>query len=207
MLQPAVWQSVQERQRVLIQLLNAHLTVPISDATVLEIGCGSGSNLLDLIRFGFRPENVVGNELLAERYMAARNNLPSSVRVIEGDASKLEFADGSFDLVYQSTVFSSLLDDEFQTALALQMWRWVKPGGAVLWYDFTYNNPSNADVRGVKVKRIRVLFPEAAIDMRRVTLAPPISRLITRIHPKAYIVLNVLPFLRTHLLCWIGKRA
>ncbi len=22
-----------------------------------------------------------------------------------------------------------------------RMWRWVKPGGGVLWYDFTFDNP------------------------------------------------------------------
>ena len=29
------------------------------------------------------------------------------------------------------------------------MWAAVKPGGGVLWYDFTVDNPRNADVRGV----------------------------------------------------------
>jgi hypothetical protein len=33
--------------------------------------------------------------------------------------------------------------------------------GGGFWYDFTYNNPHNPDVRGVPVKRIRQLFPEA----------------------------------------------
>jgi hypothetical protein len=108
-------------------------------------------------------------------------------------------------VVLQSLVFSSILDDAFQAALARRMWQLVRPGGGVLWYDFVYDNPANPDVRGVPVRRVRELFPEAAIVIRRVTLAPPISRRVCRIHPAAYGVFNALPFLRTHVLCWLSK--
>ena len=72
-----------------------------------------------------------------------------------GDATQAPVAPGSQDIVLQSTVFSSLLDDAFQQRLADTMWRWLKPGGAVLWYDFTVNNPRNPDVRGVPLARVR----------------------------------------------------
>ena len=107
--------------------------------------------------------------------------------------------------MFQSVVFSSLLDDAFQNDLAARMWSWVRPGGGVLWYDFTYDNPRNPDVRGVKVKRIRELFPQGEMTVKRVTLAPPISRRACRIHPGLYAVLNAIPLLRTHVLCWIRK--
>ena len=85
------------------------------------------------------------------------------------------------------------------------MWSWLKPGGGVLWYDFTYNNPNNPDVRGMPVRRVHELFPHGRFIVRRVTLAPPISRRVCRIHPALYAVLNALPILRTHVLCWIEK--
>ena len=111
----------------------------------------------------------------------------------------------SFDVVLQSTVFSSLLDAAFQQQLADSMWHWVRPGGGVLWYDFVYDNPSNPDVRGVPLQRIRELFPHGRVNARRLTLAPPIARRVCGIHPLLYTAFNVLPFLRTHLLCWIEK--
>ena len=172
---------------------------------LLEIGCGNGANLLELLRIGFAPENLVANELLAERVAQAQKNLPAAIRLHAGDASLLDFADKSFDIVYQSTVFTSLLDTNFKKKLSIEMWRWVKPGGGILWYDFTYNNPKNNDVRGISVSSIGELFPEAKIDVRRVTLAPPISRNVCKIHPAFYSFLNALPFLRTHVICWIGK--
>lgn len=204
-LRPEVALARQQRQRVMLDLLSRHAAQPLDQLRVLEIGCGSGSNLLELASLGFDASRLVGNELLPQRAAAARRQLPASTALHEGDATQLPFEGDSFDLVYQSTVFSSLLDDAFQQRLADAMWRWVRPGGAVLWYDFTYNNPRNPDVRGVPLARVRALFPSARIDARRVTLAPPLSRRAARLHPSVCTLLNALPLLRTHLLCWIGK--
>jgi SAM-dependent methyltransferase len=195
----------QELERELARLLHLAGTEPLGDCRLLEVGCGSGGNLATFIRLGFRPENLVGNDLLEERAVAARLRLPSAVRVFQGDASQLDLPPEQFDIVFQSLVFSSVLENSLQRALAEKMWSWVKPGGGVLWYDFTYDNPSNPDVRGVKRSDIKQLFPEGAPRMFRLTLAPPISRVVTRVHPALYCVFNALPLLRTHLLCWIAK--
>lgn len=205
-LNTSVWQTLQEKQRALIQLLRDHADRRLDEMSVLEIGCGSGNNLLELLRMGFSPDKLAGNELLPERFSVARRNLPSALALHEGDATKLAFPNGSFDVVYQSTVFSSLMDDEFQAKLAYRVWDWVRPGGGVLWYDFTYDNPSNPDVKGVSLARIRQLFPEGVVHSRRVTLAPPISRRVCKLHPALYTLLNTLPLLRTHVLCWIEKK-
>jgi SAM-dependent methyltransferase len=206
MLRPDVLLAMQERQRALLRLLNRHVTRPLSSLRVLEIGCGSASNLLELARLGFAAENLVGNELLGERVAAARRCAPAQSRIIEGDAMQLPFGESEFDIVFQSTVFTSILDPGFRERLANRMWQWVRPGGAVLWYDFTYDNPANSDVRGVPVRAIKALFPDGAVDVLRTTLAPPIARRVTRVHPSVYHLFNVLPLLRTHVLCWIGKK-
>jgi SAM-dependent methyltransferase len=205
-LDPSVYLAVQERDRALIGLLRNAGLPPLADRTALEIGCGIGSNLLDLLRLGFRPANLCGNELLPERVAVARERLPAAVRVLPGDALQLDLPDASFDVVMQSTVFTSILDRDFQQRLARRMWEWVKPGGGVLWYDFVYDNPRNPDVKGVALARVRALFPDGTMRVRRVTLAPPISRFVTRVHPALYWVFNAAPFLRTHVVCWIGKR-
>lgn len=205
LLQPDVWQTVQERQREMLRLFVRQGLADVAALRVVEVGCGAGGNLLELLRIGFAPDHLCGIELLAPRLAQARAVLPAAVRLIEGDAACQPIEEGSVDIVWQATVFSSLLDDRVQQALAAAMWRWVRPGGGVLWYDFTMDNPRNADVRGVPMRRVRELFPHARIEPRRVTLAPPLARAVCRLHPSLYGVLNALPLLRTHVLAWIAK--
>lgn len=205
LLQPDVWQTVQERQRVLLQMLARRGWHDLDRRTLLEVGCGAGGNLLEFLRMGFRPEHLAGVELLPERHAEARAVLPERLALHLGDACAAPIADAGCDLVVQATVFSSLLDGAFQARLAAAMWRWVKPGGAVLWYDFTVDNPRNRDVRGVPLQRVRALFPEGRIEARRVTLAPPLARLACRVSPGLYPVFNAVPLLRTHMLAWVGK--
>ena len=204
-LHPDVWQTLQERQRALLALFARLGWVDLSDKRLLEVGCGSGGNLLELLRLGFAPQHLSGVELLPERYEQARHVLPAAIALHAGDALQLELPAASQDVVFVSTVFSSLLDDAFQQRLAAAMWRWAKPGGGVLWYDFTVDNPRNADVRGVALARVRALFPEGRVQARRITLAPPIARAVTRVHPALYTLFNALPPLRTHVLAWIAK--
>ncbi|MDH3459506.1 MAG: class I SAM-dependent methyltransferase [Burkholderiaceae bacterium] len=205
LLKPDVWHSVFERQRAMLKLFAAHGFNSFTQTRLLEVGCGAGGNLLELLRMGFAPENLSGVELLPERFALARRALPTAVTLHEGNAVQLQVAGRSLDIVLASTVFSSLLDDAFQQQLADTMWRWLKPGGTVLWYDFTVDNPRNPDVRGVPLARVRALFPAGHITHRRLTLAPPIARAVTRLHPALYTVFNALPVLRTHILCWIRK--
>jgi SAM-dependent methyltransferase len=202
---PQVWLTLQERQRAQLRLFARLGWSDFSQRTWLEVGCGSGGNLLDVLRLGWAPDRVTGLELLPERIAQARASLPAAVRLIEGDALQASLPADSFDVVQAFTVFSSLLDDDFQQRLAQQMWRWVKPGGGVLWYDFVVNNPRNADVRGVSVQRVQALFPQGVLQSQRVTLAPPLARVLCRMHLALYGVFNGLPWLRTHRLIWIAK--
>lgn len=206
MLRPDVWLTLQERQRAMLQLFNRLGWREVDRLSVLEVGCGSGGNLLELLQIGFAPQHLSGIELLHERFAQARVRLPVGVTLWEGDASALDLPPESHDIVYVSTLFSSLLDADFQERLAAMMWRWVRPGGGVMWYDFTHDNPRNPDVRGVRLGRIRSLFPHAEIETRRVTLAPPIARRVAPLHPSLYALFNLVPWLRTHRLCWLGKR-
>lgn len=205
LLQPDVWQLVQERQRAILQGLAHRGWHETSALTLTEVGCGAGGNLLEFLRAGFAAGHLNGCEIMPERLAMARACLPAAVALWPGDATVAPIPPASQDIVLQVTVFSSLLDDEVQQRLAAAMWHWVKPGGAVLWYDFTVDNPRNRAVRGVPLARLRQLFPQGRLDHRRVTLAPPLARRVTRWHPSLYTAFNSLPLLRTHLLAWIDK--
>lgn len=203
-LNPAIYMSHQEKERAFIRWIKDSGLAPIQDKRVLEVGCGLGGNLLEFLRLGFQPENLLGIELLEESAARTAHLLPSATRVLVGDAAEIHLEDNHFDVVLQSTVFTSILDEIFQQKLADRMWSLVKQGGGVLWYDFIFDNPKNPDVKGVPIKKIRRLFPEAEIKIWPLTLIPPINRRVTKLHPVLYHVFN-LPLLRSHVLCWIKK--
>jgi SAM-dependent methyltransferase len=198
----------QARLRTMLALWREHGWTSLADKHIIEVGCGAGGNLLELLRLGAQAQNLAGWELLAERVHAAHACLPSAVAVHEGDAAAAPVAPGSVDAVLALTVFSSILDDATQQRLANAMWSWLKPGGGVLWYDFAFNNPRNADVRGVSVARVRELFGQGRCTVRRLTLAPPLARAVAAVHPRLLPAANfVLYPARTHRLIWIAKTA
>lgn len=203
---PAALLAWQERQRATVRLFERIGLPDLGALRLLEVGCGSGGNLLDALRLGFAPAHLHGIELLPDRFAAARAVLPPAVQLRQGDATALDVEAAGFDIVLQATVFSSLLDDAVQQRLADSMWRALRPGGGVLWYDFTFDNPRNPDVRGVPLRRLRALFPRARVLIaQRVTLAPPIARAACRVHPLLCTFLNAWPWLRTHRLAWLAK--
>jgi len=191
---------------VTLALLRAAGWNTLAGRRIVEVGSGSGGNILDLLRLGASAHRLTGIDLLPERVAAARECLPADVVLITGDATSAPIAPVSVDAVLAFTVFSSLLEDAPQEALAAAMWRWIKPGGGVLWYDFAFDNPGNRDVRGVKLRRLRELFPNARLAVRRATLAPPLARALARLHPSLVAPLAAcLPFLKTHRVVWARK--
>lgn len=197
----------QERERQVLQMLDRHGLMPLSGKWVLEVGCGTGKWLRDLIAWGADPENVFGIELLQASASRARRLCPQSVTIECGNAAEMRFDSGSFDLVLQATVFTSVLDPEMKRAMAAEMLRVLRPDGLILWYDFFLRNPRNPYVQPVGQGDIRRLFPGCSFELRRVSLAPPLVRLLA---PHSWVTCSLMarvPPLCTHYLGAIRKAA
>lgn len=199
----AALQAHQERLRAVVSLWRSHGWEDLAGKPILEVGCGSGGNLQDLVRLGATPRCLTGIDLIPARCDAARANLPGEVQIFECDATLAPIPRASQHAVLAFTMFSSLLDEDFRRHLARTMWQWIAPGGGVLIYDFTVNNPRNPDVQGRPLNELKALFPSARLRSRKLTLAPPIAR---RLHPALISPASrLLPFLRTHRLTWAIK--
>lgn len=172
---------------------------PLADRTLLEIGAHRGANVPYFLGWGFRADRITLNDIRPV-LNEAKSKLPVGICVIVGDAARLTIE--PVDVIYVGMVFSSILSHSDRVRVAAGIWPLVKPGGGILWYDFTWNNPWNRDVRGVSVHEVARLFPHARLASRRVTLAPPISR---QSPLWLYRVINACPLLRTHRVCWLQK--
>jgi hypothetical protein len=117
----------------------------------------------------------------------------------------MPWPDTAFDIIHQSTVFTSLLDQGTKKAVATEMLRVLKPKGVILWYDFFYNNPKNPHVRGVGAQEIRALFPGCSVRLKKITLAPPIARRLVPFTWIGALLLEKIALLNTHYLGIIRK--
>ena len=184
--------------RALLDALRRAGVSRLDEMRVLEIGCGSGHWLRELVQWGVRPDRLVGIDLIAERLGDARARCAPGVRLATASAAALPFADGAFDIVLQSTVLTSVLDATVRERIAAEMMRVLRPDGFVLWYDFLVDNPRNRDVRGVDRRELSRLYPGWTLDLRRVTLAPPLARYLAPRMWTLAAALTALPFLCTH---------
>jgi SAM-dependent methyltransferase len=156
-----------------------------------------------LISWGADPTRLNGVDLLPERVATARRIDPC-LTVQQADASTLPFPDGSFDVVWQLTVFSSILDDAMRRAVATEMARVLRPGGLVVSYDFRVAR-DRRNTRPLRASDLTILFPGFQADTRRVTLIPPLARALA---PRSWLLcelLEAVPWLRTHELVVLTK--
>lgn len=197
---------VQERERALLAKLRLHGRWPLAGKRLLEIGCGSGHWLREFIKWGVLPTDLAGIDLRPEALALAARGCPQGVvlRCMGGGA--LEFDDGTFDIVFQSMVFTSVLDQEIRQQIAHEMLRVVKKDGVIIWYDFFFANPWNPDVRAVRKAEIKQLFPHCLVELERVSLILPV---VKKLAPWSWLgchLLTKLRFLNTFYLGVVKKQ-
>jgi len=180
-----------------VGLLRSAGLLPLAGRRILDVGCGVGQGLADFETWGARRGSLAGIDLLPDRVATASARLAGAdLRV--GDASSLPWEPGSFDIVFQATMFSSILEPAMKRAVAAEMTRVLARGGAIAWHDFFVDNPRNPAVRGIGRSELASLFPSFDLRLRRVTLAPPLARRLAPRAPLVALVAEELRVLNTH---------
>ena len=192
--------QAQERERFVLLGLRRHGMLPLADKSILEVGSGTGGRLRDFVKWGAMPENLTGVELLPGEIARARALLPAAVTLLCRNAAELPFPAATFDIVLQSTMFTSILEPALRRQVAAEMVRVLKPTGLILWSDFFLNNPRNHDVRRVSKREIKALFSGCRVELRRTGLAPPLARRLAEHSWLATYLLGHVPWLCTHYL-------
>jgi ubiquinone/menaquinone biosynthesis C-methylase UbiE len=197
---------VQQRARAILSLLRRHGFQALSERRTLEVGCGEGAVLLEFLSYGAVANRLHGTDLLPDRVRNGHARLPH-VPLTCSDGQQLPYADGAFDLVLQFTALSSILDPAVKAAVAQEMVRVMKkPGGMILWYDFWFN-AVNSQVRGIRPAEVQRLFADCRCEFHRVTLAPPITRLLAKSSWLLCCALERLRVFNSHYLVAIRARS
>ena len=201
---PDILQQVAARSRVFAALLCDTVGGDLSGLRVLDVGCGSGGFLRQLIDWGADPARLTGTELQQDRLDQARRVTAGNVQWRLGTLDTMGLR--GFDLVSAQTVFSSILDPALRRELADQMWRALRPGGWCLVFDFRYDNPRNRNVRKLTRAELDGFWPGTSSRYRSLLLAPPLHRLLAH---GPWMVSDLLaavaPPLRSHFMYMVQK--
>lgn len=137
------------------------------DERVLDVGCGRG-----LLTVGaahrvptgcvvgvdvWNPRAISGNRAESVRENATTEGVGPRVEAKEGDARKLPFEDGSFDVVVSNFVVHELQERSDREQMMREVARVLKPGGRVALVDFIFTDVCVEDLRkfGVEAERTR----------------------------------------------------
>lgn len=168
-------------------------------ARVLDLGSMTGDDSGHFRDLGVSPERLVALDLLESHVRRAREGYPW-MNAIVGDAADLPFPPGRFDLVYQSTMLSSVLDRRHRQRILREVDRVLAPGGIFLSYDTRYPNPWNRQTRPVRAAELRHAFGRWTLRAWSATLIPQVHRALLPVSRTLCRALEALPPLRSHLL-------
>lgn len=193
---PGFERLIREKDAQLMRLLRD--SVGEQAGPVLDLGAGSGRLAGVAREFGL-PHRWIGVDLDAAAVEAAKVTHPWAEFLV-ASADELPMADASVSAVVASVLFSSLPSPEFESAVAHEIERVLRPDGWLIWYDLRYDNPRNSAVHGINHRVITRLFPGWEVHVSPWSLLPPLARRLGRFTQIAYPVLHAIPLLRSHLI-------
>ena len=117
-----------------VRELGLRLCPPREGLVVLDVGCGTGTQLGLYARPGCRLVGIDPSPAMLE---LARLKLGASAELLSADAARMPFADGTFDLVSVTFVLHEM-EPDLRVQVLGECRRVTKPGGRILLMDFHY---------------------------------------------------------------------
>jgi SAM-dependent methyltransferase len=171
-------QEMWHRIRLVIELCRCLRLIPdpIAKLRVLDVGCGAGRSSRLLVDLGVEPQNLVAIDFRETAIATAMHKNPA-IR-FQHIASLAEWPRERFDLVLQSTAFSSLPGLKLREATAYLMGESACEGGYIFWWDLLRAN----DFAGGEILDPKSLFPRfQLLRERRVALYTDLSDSLRRL--------------------------
>jgi ubiquinone/menaquinone biosynthesis C-methylase UbiE len=187
------WQLPLERAALATAV---ELAAPGESERILDVATGTGGLLRELSLRRVRPVEVVGIDRSASMLgVAAGHGLPAGWRLLVGDATRLPFPDGRFDVV-TACYLLHLLERDCRARAIAEMARVLRVGGRVVTVTVDSRRPvARAALRRLsRVSGLRPLDPTD--ELRAVGLEPLRARFVRDGWPSLCVVAQRRPGLR-----------
>jgi ubiquinone/menaquinone biosynthesis C-methylase UbiE len=180
-LQKTVWAPFEEKETIVraqqmlvfAALMREIGRLEISAWDILDVGCGNGRTLRSYIDYGADPHRLVGVDI-RESSLNAGRRLSPHLKFEQGDGVRLNFPDAQFDLVTQYVVFSSIGSAALRVELAKEMWRVLRIGGFIFWWDMIHMaRDAGGDSEGLQFKALFPGFNSREYQVRWSKIAVP----------------------------------
>jgi SAM-dependent methyltransferase len=156
------------RRAIVLDALRREMDAKNCDARVLDLGCGTGRNLVELQALA-RP---VGLDLEGRALAWSRKR--GLQRLVQGGAEQLPFQAGSFDTVTALDLLEHIQDD---TAGAREVHRVLRPGGKFLVFVPAYRwlwgpqDDVSHHLRRYNPSTLATVLSQAGFEVRRLSHA------------------------------------
>ncbi len=114
-----------------IRQIGIKMCRPQEGLNVLDVGCGTGTNLMFYQEAGCK---VFGIDLSPSMVEVAQKKLGGRAEIRQGEASKMAYPDDLFDLVIGFLTLHEM-PSQIRPAVISEMARVIKPGGRILLID------------------------------------------------------------------------
>jgi SAM-dependent methyltransferase len=127
------------------------------DEKVLDVGCGRGLMLIGAakrLKSGkatgidvWNQQDLSANSADAVKQNAKIEGVNDRVRIETGDARKLVYPDGNYDVVMSTLAIHNMPEKADRDTAIREMWRVLKPGGRLLIYDILHTGAYEKTLR------------------------------------------------------------
>jgi len=140
----------------LIEAMNT-IDLELSSKNILDLGCGNGYWLRNLVELGADPKKLTGIDISKQRIQSARlKNNDINYQLTNG--IDIPFPDNTFQVVMQIVTLSSIVEESTWRHLISEMKRVNSKDGYILWFD--HKKAFSDKLVGFTEKEVLNLFDE-----------------------------------------------
>tara|TARA_Y100000746_G_C15393351_1_gene403221 strand:+ start:175 stop:897 length:723 start_codon:yes stop_codon:yes gene_type:complete len=185
------------RKKCLINSLSK-LSLDKDISKIIDIGCGSCSDLINLVSFGFKQKNLYGVDINKSDIDFGGRNYPL-LNLFNQDATQLNFESDYFDLTMESTMFVQITNLKISRGIANEMMRITKKKGYILLIDWKYGKLNDKKFLACDKRRVLEIFKvgekTSLISIVPGMLVPPIGRFFSKNCSEFYfLIARLFPF-------------